>query len=116
MIQLSHTGTQTNMPGSKINTDNWKSVIFFGSHFPVESCHILLPSSLLDFVPCDLKLQKAHCKKRIHSTSVTSCRGLTFQKEIPLSTLSVEQSYLVPVAVVKRDGKIKGICRYMTWH
>ena len=30
------------------------------SHFPVESCHILLLSNILDFVPCDLQLQRAY--------------------------------------------------------
>ena len=32
----------------------WKSVIFICLHFPVESCHILLLSSMLDFVPCHI--------------------------------------------------------------
>ena len=41
----------------KQNTSNWKSVIFLCLHFPVESCHILLLSSMSDFVPCDLSLQ-----------------------------------------------------------
>ena len=29
-------------------------------HFPVESCHILLLFRMSDFVPCDLKVQKAY--------------------------------------------------------
>ena len=31
------------------------SVIFLCLHFPVESCHILLLSNILDFIPCDLE-------------------------------------------------------------
>ena len=49
----SHTGTQMNVPDSKIK-HKW---IFLCLHFPVESYHILFLSSMLDFVPCDLQLQ-----------------------------------------------------------
>ena len=44
----------------KQNTINLKSVIFLCLHFPVESCHILLLSNILDFVPSDLQLQRAN--------------------------------------------------------
>ena len=37
-----------------------KKVIFLYLHFPVESCYILLLSNILDFVPCDLRLQRAY--------------------------------------------------------
>ena len=41
-------------------TINKKSVIFLCLHFPVESCHIVLLSNMLDFVPCDLQLKRAY--------------------------------------------------------
>ena len=44
----------------KQNTINWKSVIFLCLHFPVESGHTLLLSNFLDFVPCDLQLQRTY--------------------------------------------------------
>ena len=44
----------------KQNTINWESVIFLCLHFPVESCHILLLSNILDFVPGDLQLKRAY--------------------------------------------------------
>ena len=45
----------------KQNTINYKSVIFLFLHLPVKSCHILLLCNILDFVPCDLQLQRAYC-------------------------------------------------------
>ena len=43
-----------------------KSVIFLCLYFPVESCHILLLSNILDFVPCDLQLQSFNIKISTH--------------------------------------------------
>ena len=44
----------------KQNTINKELMFYLCLHFPAESCHILLLSNLLDFVPCDLQLQRAH--------------------------------------------------------
>ena len=41
-------------------TVNEISVIFLCLHFLMESRHILLLSNILDFVPCNLQLQRAY--------------------------------------------------------
>ena len=42
------------MPDSKTKHNQLQKSDFSSFTFPVESCHIVLLSNILDFVPCDL--------------------------------------------------------------
>ena len=55
---------------------NYKSVIFLCLHFPVKSCDILLLSNFLDFVPCDLRLQRAQLHGDILDSKLWNIRDL----------------------------------------
>ena len=58
--KIRHTGWQTNVADS--NTKEFQPVKLNFPFFrcPSGGCHVFLPSSMADFVPCDQLVQKAH--------------------------------------------------------